>query len=458
LKWSFSSSAAYPVGVRLAAAAATVLLELGLVSECQTWCRQALDVIGTDSGTLVELGLREAYAISTMFSRGNGDEVRGALTRGVELARALGGADHEVRLLGQLNSFLIRRGDFKEAREAAECSFAPARAATSAGQVRSKWMLAFSHHLCGNQAVAEDHCRAALGLESTSSELSTAVSRCSQGFFSPSHLGTWARILWLRGQPDRALAAARSVIDGVAALKHPFERSSALILCETIFVWCGEWADAERLLRTLFELVERYSLGSQRGAAAALRGELLVKTGRAEEGCDLLRTAASMQKTERNASFATVYAGALAEGLAATGSTDEALATVEGAIAEAERRGGTFDLPELLRIKGVLRASSSPTDERAVDETLSAAVALAQRQGALALELRATTALARERLRHGGSADALAQLSAVYARFTEGLETPDLQLARSLLERPAEPRKVRRQPARPQSVKRRQAR
>jgi len=309
-------------------------------------------------------------------------------------------------------------------------------------------MLAFSLHLCGRQAVAEEHCGAAIGLESRASEVPTAVSRRSQGFFSPPHLGTLARILWLRGQPDRALEAARSVIDGVAALKHPFERSSSLILCEAIFVWCGEWADAERLLDTLFELVERYSLRSQRGAATALRGELLVKTGRPEEGCDLLRTA----------SYARVYAGALAEGLAATGSTGEALATVEGAIAEAERRGGTFDLPELLRIKGVLRASSSPTDDRAVDEALSAAIGLAQRHGALALELRATTALARERLRRGGAADVFADLSAVYARFTEGMETPDLQVARALLERSVEPQKVRRQPARPPLVKPRQVR
>jgi len=106
----------------------------------------------------------------------------------------------------------------------------------------------------------------------------------------------------------------------------------------------------------------------------------------------------------------------------------------------------------------VLRASSSPTDDRAVDEALSAAIGLAQRHGALALELRATTALARERLRRGGAADVFADLSAVYARFTEGMETPDLQVARALLERSVEPQKVRRQPARPPLVKPRQVR
>ena len=198
------------------------------------------------------------------------------------------------------------------------------RVAEIAGQVRVKWMLAFSHHLCGNQAVAEEHCDSALGLDPTSGELASVVSRPSRGFFSRPHLGTLARTQWLRGHADRALAAARRAFDGVAALKHSFEKSSALILCEGIFVWCGEWGDAARLLDMLSELVERYSLGSQRGGVMALRGELLVKTGRPGEGCDLLRTATAMLMAAGNKALDTTFAAALAEGLAAAGKDNRA--------------------------------------------------------------------------------------------------------------------------------------
>ena len=438
LKWSFSSSSAYPVGVRLAAAAARMLLELGLVSECRNWCRNALDVIAPpDSGTFLEVGLQEAFAITAMFSTGNGDDVRFALARGIELAQTLGDGDGEVRLLGHLNSFVVRRGAFKEALEIAERSLTAARTATAAAQIRARWMVGFSHHLCGNQAVAEEHSDAALRLEAMSDESPGAVLRRSRGLFSHSHPATLARTLWLRGRADRALTTARTVVDRVASLKHPFEKSSALILCEAIFVWCGEWAEAACLLDALFDLVERYSLRSQRDAALALRGELFVRTGRPREGCALLRTAASTLKTERNPAFFTVYVGALAEGLAATGSLHEALHTIQRAIMEAEQRGGTFDLADLWRVKGVILASQS-RDERAADEALSAfstAIALARSQGALAWELRATTSLAREQLTRGASTKVLADLSAVYARFTEGMETPDLKAARSLLER-----------------------
>jgi predicted ATPase/DNA-binding winged helix-turn-helix (wHTH) protein len=435
LQRCFSSPLGSVAGVRLAAAAAKMLLELGLVSECQTWCRRALDVIeAPDAGTFVEVDLLEAFAIAAMFSKGNADHLRSALSRGVALARALGGGDHEVRLLGHLNSFLIRRGEFKEALEVAERCATPARAAEIGGQVRARWMLAFSHHLSGDQAAAAEHCEAALRLEPTSGELPPVVSGRSRGLFIHPHLGIVARILWLRGHPDRALATARNVVHAVAALKQPFARSSAMILCEAVFVWCGEWAGAEGLINMLADLVDRYSLGSQRGAVTALRGEFLVRTGRPQEGCALLRTAASMQKAEQNASQASMYAGALAEGLAATGALAEALGTVESAITEAEQRGGTLNLPELQRIKGVLLALRSPTDERAVDEALYAALETARRQGAIAWELRATTALARERLRRGGGRNELRDLAALYARFSEGMGTPDLQEARSLLD------------------------
>jgi predicted ATPase/DNA-binding winged helix-turn-helix (wHTH) protein len=435
LKWSFSSPAGSAVGVRLAATAARMFLELGLMSECQSSCRRALDVIdAANSGTL-EVSLLEAFAVSAMFSKGNGDDVRGALIRGVELSRASGAEDHEVWLLGHLNSFLVRRGDFTEALEVAERSEVPARLATSAGQIRSKWMLAFSHHLCGNQTTAEEHAEGARRLETAPGEAQSALIGRSRGFFNHSHVATLARTQWLRGKADRALAAARSIVRGVPALRHPFEKSSALLMCEGIFVWCGELAEAERVIDTLSELVERYSLGSQRGAAMALRGELLVRTDRPQEGCELLRTAAAMQKVERNASFVSVYAGALAEGLAATGAPLEALRTIERAIGEAERRGAAFNLPELQRVRAVLMVSQVPVDEPAVDDAFSAAIELARHQGALAWELRATTSFARERLRRGGRArDILRDVAAVYARFNEGLETPDLRLARDLLE------------------------
>jgi predicted ATPase/DNA-binding winged helix-turn-helix (wHTH) protein len=430
LLWSLSSPPGHSAGVRLAAVAARMLLDRGLVTECHDVCRQALDVLGPgETGTLVEIALRDGLAVSVMYStRGMGADVRLNLVRGLELARALGGGDREIRLLGLLNGFLIRIGEWGEALEVAKQGMAATRLAESAGTLRAHWMLALSHHCCGNHALAQEHCEEGLQLAATSRE------EPMMHFRLPQVLLTLARTLWLRGQPHRALAMARQVMDDTSSLGHPVDKCVALLLCEPLYVWCGEWPDSGRLLDMMDEHVERYSLTSHRGVAMALRGELLVKTGRPQEGCDLLRTAHSLLKAVGNASHDTYVASALAEGLAATGSLDEALGAIEGAIDEAKRRGGTWDLPELLRLKGGFLAARSPADARAVDRTLSAAIELARRQGALAWELRAATALARERLRRGGGTDSLQELAAVYARFTDDTETPDLQAARSLLD------------------------
>ena len=429
LKWSFSSPLGHTVGVRLASAASRMLLDLGLVSECRNWCRQALDVAaGRDVDALVEVGLQEAFAVSTMFTKGNVNDVHVALARGLELSRALGSADHEVRLLGQLNTLLIRQGDFSGAMEV--CLTA-ARVAASAGTVNVNWMLGTSHHLCGNQVLAQKHCEDALRLSLISDQAHAMFIGYNPSLIT---LLALARTLWLRGHAERAIRLARQAIQKTTMLNEPVFNALNLFYGEPVFIWCGEWAEADRLLHMLTDHVERYSLGPHRYVTMGLRGEFLVKTGRPEEGCPLLRRAISTLESERHMALATIFTGALAQGLAATGSLNEALSTIEAAVVEARRRGGTFDLPELLRLKGVILALQSPANARAAEEAFSGAIELARSQGALAWELRATTSLARERLRREGSADVLRDLTAVYAKFTEGMETPDLQAARSLLE------------------------
>ena len=98
--------------------------------------------------------------------------------------------------------------------------------------------------------------------------------------------------------------------------------------------------------------------------------KLLVKTGRPQEGCRLRQAAELRLKAARNGSHDTYIAGAYAEGLAASGSIDEALTTIDRAIEESNRRGGTWDLPELMRLKGALLAERSTADPRAVEALL----------------------------------------------------------------------------------------
>ena len=62
------------------------------------------------------------------------------------------------------------------------------------------------------------------------------------------------------------------------------------------------------------------------------------------------------------------------------------------------------------------------------------ALAIARRQEAKSLELRAATSLARLWQQQGKKAEARQLLAEIYGWFTEGFDTKDLQEARALLE------------------------
>jgi predicted ATPase/DNA-binding winged helix-turn-helix (wHTH) protein len=423
------SPAGRETGVRLAAAAAPLLLDNSLLSECHHWTERALAVIDvTSRGTSLELVLLEALAISAMFTKGNSDDVRAAIVRGLELADALGESHHELRLLAGLNIFLTRIGDFQGALSVAKRSATVAQqVAKPSGIAMADWMLGVSYHLAGNQILAQRHCEAGLTCAGTSGYLDTSS-------FGYDHrvraLIALCRVLWLRGLSDRAAVVARQAVREAGNLKQPIDICISLIYTTSVFLWRGDWPDARDLIDQLIAHAERHSLAPYHAVGLALKGELRVKLGDAEEGCQLLHGACSKMMAERHSILSTVFFAALSEGLAMTGRVDDALSTIDEAIAEAERRGEPFDMPELLRVKAYLLASSSPHDS-SVDAFLSRSLVCARRQGALGWELRTVTTRARLR---PGMPEARRDLAAVYAQFTEGMNTADLREAKDLLD------------------------
>jgi predicted ATPase len=130
----------------------------------------------------------------------------------------------------------------------------------------------------------------------------------------------------------------------------------------------------------------------------------------------------------------TTFATATAEGLALVGRFAEGLKTIDDAIATTTARAGSCcEIPEMLRVKGLLLASTGgPTDAEA-ERCLMRSLEHAKQQKAIAWELRTTMTLARLLAAQGRAAEGHERLSAVYRQFTQGLETHDLVAARKLL-------------------------
>ena len=92
-------------------------------------------------------------------------------------------------------------------------------------------------------------------------------------------------------------------------------------------------------------------------------------------------------------------------------------------------------IAELLRIKAevILLAEGADAAPKA-EAHLHDSLAWTRRQGALSLELRCATDLARSWKRQGRAAAARDLLAPTYARFTEGFATADLEAAKALIE------------------------
>jgi hypothetical protein len=149
--------------------------------------------------------LKEAFAVSLMFIKGNVDEVHAALTTALSLAQVLNLPYHQMRLFAVQHTFLLRIGDFPGAAAVAEQNEAVAkRTADPTALMLADWMLGISHHALGDQARARRYCETALKPEPTQN--STLI---RSGYDQRTHaLVMLARSLWLQGYAGRAVTIA----------------------------------------------------------------------------------------------------------------------------------------------------------------------------------------------------------------------------------------------------------
>jgi predicted ATPase/DNA-binding winged helix-turn-helix (wHTH) protein len=432
LEWAFSADGDVAVGVELATWVAPLFIGLSLLAECERWCERALACLhDADRGTRKEMILQEAVALSSMYISGNADQVRAAIERGLALEEAFGDRRHQLRLLYGLYRLLMRLGDFRAALAAAQQSATLGEDAQDpAALVVADFMLGTCYNFMGDQAAAQFYSERGMARAAEPGTVTQNFFGFDRRVYAPISL---ARALWLRGFSDRACSMLRTAIDE-AGNRDPLTMCVALSAGVPVFLWSGDFRTAGGHVNRLIECAGRHSIEPYRASGIGLKGMLAIARDDAEAGVDLLQTALAILSAKKLNYYLTLFAGTLADGLRMTGQVEEALLTVNGAIARATDCGSTYDMPELLRIKAQIFADMPRYGPASAMSCVTEAIEVARVQSALALELRSTMTLARL-LSEGGQRDqALHQLGLVYDRFTEGFQTADLKLARRLLE------------------------
>lgn len=428
LTWSFSEAGDRAVGVDLAAAAAQFFLELTLLTECHSWTEQALASAETIDSRK-EMILQAALGVSVMFTQGNTEGVRSAFTRSLQLAEGLADLHWQLWLLRGLHIYLTRVGDFHGALGTGVQSEGVARKLNDpTSTLNVEWMLGVAHHLIGNQDKAVQFCESAMVHNASSQRLNIGHLGYDDRIVA---LVALARGLWLSGRPDRAIEAARYTVQQAEQLEQPLTLGISLVWTIYVFLWVGDWASAESLIDRLIDHAARHFLGPYHAVGIGQKGELLLRRGDIAGGIEHLRRSQATLYATRHRIMTTVFATALAEGLAAQNEADEALRTIDEAIAQIGDHGESFDMPEMLRVKADILVQSARTTE--AEAHLQQSLALSRRQCARGWELRGAMSLARIWERAGRKSDAQALLAPLVGQYQEGLSSRDLVAARGLL-------------------------
>ena len=434
LEWSFSERGNQAIGTALAAASARLFLERSLLTECYRWTERAITALdGAAIGTTREMELQTALGVSLMFTQGNTEAVRAAFVRGLELAETIDDPDCQRRLLSGFFLYLTRTGDFRGALRVGQKTRAVAVAAGDPDDIMiADWMIGVAYHNIGDQTAARIHCESAI-MERPVSRWHNII-RFGGHDYRISALIMAARALWLVGNPDKAVTVARYSIKEAALLEHPLLLCTTIVYAGHIFLWMGDWPHAEEMIERAIALAVKNSLGPFHAHALWLSGALTIKRGEPEAGIPIIRASLEAMSSSRYHLMHSVFLSALAEGLAMIGRLDEALAVIDRAIAHVGDRVESFDMPEMLRIKGEILWNLARFNSSIGEKCLLQSLDFARKQSALGWELRTATSLGRFWIKDNRAADALALLAPLYARYAEGFESADLKVARHLLD------------------------
>jgi len=244
---------------------------------------------------------------------------------------------------------------------------------------------------------------------------------------------SWA--LWHLGYVDQASQVAADAVKRSDGLSHPHSKVFAICHARGIMdIFRRQSDDMRSYATSVISLCDQHSLAHWMAGGRILQGWAAAGDGEIEQGIKLLRSGIAAWQKAGAKLWLPLFFALEAEVCAKGGWYDDALQAIDRAIAFAERSGERWYLAEILRIKAeLLRGSDKAAHRRQVETLLTRSLDLTRSQGARSLELRAASDLASLMQGEGRASEALKLLQSVYAQFSEGFETADMQRARLIL-------------------------
>ena len=432
LTWVYSDAGEAGLRISLAAVCARLFVERNLLEECRLWAGRALALLEDATGDqAARVELLWAFGHAAMFTERNSHECETALRRGLVLAQEVGDLQNQFRLISRLHALYRRTYERRKLLEVAQLADAVAiEIGHPAALARAHTYLGVAYHLSGDQRLARERLQAGetgdaaiptLPVDHFASPRGTHIMSCTN--------------LWLLGSPDQAVTVANGLMD-IGSNPDLAMYCAGLCFAARVYRWVGDTGALEQAATRLADHSRKHGFGPFHNVSRALKGELCIARGAVDEGVELLEQSLPRMIADRLELYSGAATVALVEGLATRQRIDNALTLIQTRIDAVAEQGDSWEMPEMLRVRGELRARSG--DHPGAEQDFRAARDLAERQSALSWSLR--IAASRARLATGlkakakAKADAASDLKRVYARFGEGFETADLHDAREIIQ------------------------
>jgi predicted ATPase len=239
-----------------------------------------------------------------------------------------------------------------------------------------------------------------------------------------------AMVLWLLGFPRAAIEKSAEALQVAQGLSHPMSLGYALGWSTLLVIERNDARLATERAEVFLATSLEQGMEANITTATILHGWAVAELVDRRAGVAEMRAGIVRYRELHLAFLLPYYLHLLAEQLAELGRIDQARRTVAQALTIVERDGERWYEAELHRCEGMLQEKLG--DHAKAEGAYLRALQVSRTQTARTLELRAATSLARL-WRHSRVADAIELLSETCAWFDEGVDTPDLMDARSVL-------------------------
>jgi tetratricopeptide (TPR) repeat protein len=238
-------------------------------------------------------------------------------------------------------------------------------------------------------------------------------------------------VLWTLGDVDAAVTRMAAALERADALGHAHTQAFAWYYASVLHALRGEPVIALGYAERCLAMSEQRGFRQWLRLSSVIRG---VCEATLEASASRLDEVAAALDDYQQAGYQLGITGQfalLASALLLCNEPEAALERIDHGLSIVTRNDERYFEAELYRLKARALLMRGAVDDEA-ESLLGRALQTARSQQARSLELRAAADLARLRMDQDKRTEALNLLGPVYARFTEGLNTPDLKNAKIL--------------------------